>query len=201
METTIAALTDVVKSGICDLAMAGIAVTPERATDVLFSTPYLDETLAFVTRDHRRGDFATWASIRELGAVRVAAPDLPYYRAAVKARAPEIVFAPLRDMADLFSDDQSVVAYVLPAERGSVLTLLHPEYTVVVPQPDPMKLPMAYPLARSDQRWAAYVNTWIDLKRRDGTIDGLRRHWIMGEAEGRPAPRWSVVRNVFHWVH
>ncbi len=92
------------------------------------------------------------------------------------------------------------MAYVLPAERGSVLTLLHPAYSVVVPQPDTIKLPIAYPLARSDERWVRFINTWLDLKRRDGTIDALYRHWILGEHAVRPKPRWSVLRNVLHWV-
>ena len=85
------------------------------------------------------------------------------------------------------------MAYVLPAERGSVLTLLHPSYSVVVPQPDTIKLPIAYPLARGDERWVRFINTWLDLKRRDGTIDALYRHWILGEHAARPKPRWSVV--------
>jgi len=38
------------------------------------------------------------------------------------------------------------------------------------------------------------------LKRRDGTIDALHQHWILGrDAVGR-RPRWSVIRDVLHWV-
>jgi ABC-type amino acid transport substrate-binding protein len=89
---------------------------------------------------------------------------------------------------------------MLPAERGSVYTLLHPEYTVVVPEPDIGRVPLAYPLARHDKDWETFVNTWIELKRRDGTIDALYRHWILGESAVSKPPRWSIVRNVLHWV-
>ncbi len=34
----------------------------------------------------------------------------------------------------------------------------------------------------------------------DGTIDSLYRHWILGESATRPGPRWSIVRNLLHWV-
>ena len=44
-----------------DLVMSGIAVTPERANEMLFPVPYLDETLAFVVKDHLRDRFSTWA--------------------------------------------------------------------------------------------------------------------------------------------
>jgi hypothetical protein len=56
------------------------------------------------------------------------------------------------------------------------------------------------PLARHDQAWATFVNAWIEMKRRDGTLDTLYHHWILGEAATSTTPRWSVIRNVLHWV-
>ena len=153
-----------------------------------------------MTRDHQREHFRTWDTIRQLGAVRVGVPDVSAFRRAVAARAPALELVPLREADQFLSGRDEVMAYVLPAERGSVLTLLHPSYSVVVPQPDTIKLPIAYPLARSDERWVRFINTWLDLKRRDGTIDALYRHWILGEHAASLKPRWSVVRNVLHWV-
>ena len=98
------------------------------------------------------------------------------------------------------TDESGFDAVVVPAERGSVLTLLHPQWSVVVPQPGVIKVPVAFPLAQGDLGWATFVNTWIEMKRRDGTLDTLYRHWILGEAATRTAPRWSVIRNVLHWV-
>jgi ABC-type amino acid transport substrate-binding protein len=179
--------------------MSGVAITSERAADLAFSEPYFDETLAFVTKDHLRDRFRTWESIRGQGAIRVAVPDLPTYRRVVGSRAPNAVIVPLRRTEELFRADENVMAYVLPAERGSVLTLLHPDYSVVVPQPDTIKLPVAYPVARADTRWLTYINTWLQLRRRDGTLDALYRHWILGQNAVRTKPRWSVVRSVFGW--
>ncbi len=64
--------------GYCDLAMSGVVVTTNRARTMLFSDSYLDETLALVVRDHRREQFATWNEIRDLGAITIAVPDVPY---------------------------------------------------------------------------------------------------------------------------
>jgi ABC-type amino acid transport substrate-binding protein len=193
-------LSSLLGNGRCDIAMSGVAITPERATDLLFSAPYLDETLAFVARDHLRDRFMSWDAIRALGTIRVGVPDLPAYKRAVSSRAPQVEIVPLRKPGEIFARDDEVMAYVLPAERGSVLTLLNPAYSVVVPKPDTIKLPVAYPLARGDERWATFINTWLELKRRDGTIDALYRHWILGQEAARSSPRWSVIRNVFHWV-
>ena len=58
-------------TGRIDLAMTGMVVTPERAVEMLFSEPYLDETLAFVVKDQLREEFSSWATIRDLGAFPV----------------------------------------------------------------------------------------------------------------------------------
>jgi hypothetical protein len=46
----------------------------------------------------------------------------------------------------------------------------------------------------------AFVNSWIELKRRDRTLDRLYDHWILGESAEHAKPRWSVIRDVLGWV-
>ena len=196
------ALPRLLATGRIDLAMTGVAVTPERAGEMLFSEPYLDETLAFVVKDQLREEFSSWASIRDLGAFPVEVLDLPYYIDRVKTRAPALklqVVDTIKQIEDGLKKG-TLDAVVLPAERGSVLTLLYPKYTVVVPEPGIVKIPLAFPVARRDQDWASFLNTWIELKRRDGTIDALYDHWILGKQAAKRQPRWSVIRNVLHWV-
>ena len=42
---------------------------------------------------------------------------------------------------------------------------------MVVPEGALIKVPLAYPIARRDAAFATFVNTWIELKRKDGTLD------------------------------
>ena len=72
--------------------------------------------------------------------------------------------------------------------------------SVVVPGPDPIRVPLAYPIGKRDQPLAAFVNTWIALKRKDGTLDAAYKHWILGQDAAPRQPRWSIVRNVLHWM-
>ena len=198
----LAALPQLLAAGRIDLAMTGTAVTPERASEMLFSDPYLDETLGFVVKDHLRDRFSSWANIRELGSFSVAMPNLPYYVDQISRRAPTLKFSLEETLSGIENGlkQGTLDAVLLPAERGSVLSLLYPKYTVVVPEPDTVRIPLAYPVARRDQEWAQFVNTWIELKRRDGTIDALYGHWILGKHAVKREPRWSVIRNVLHWV-
>ena len=65
---------------------------------------------------------------------------------------------------------------------------MYPAYSVVVPEPGLVKVPLAYPIARHDQAFATFINTWIDLKKKDGTLDALFRYWILGQ-NPRPGRR------------
>ena len=187
--------------GECDIAMTGWAVTPDRELGVLLSQPYLDETLGFVVLDHRRGEFSSWDSIRALGAVQIGVPDVPYYVDIIRNRLPEADIELITNLQDYLGTIWKFEAVVLPAERGSVLTLLNPKYSVAVPEPGLIKIPLAYPIARRDRGWADLVNTFVELKRKDGTIDALYDDWILGRNSRVVEPRWSVVRNVLHWVN
>jgi hypothetical protein len=73
-------------------------------------------------------------------------------------------------------------------------------YTVAVAHPDVLALPVAYGMARSDREWTEFVNPWIDLKKKDRTIASLYDYWVLGESAADKEPRWSVIRNVLHWV-
>jgi ABC-type amino acid transport substrate-binding protein len=184
----------------CDIVMSGVAVTTSRASRMLFSSVYLDETLAFLVRDGDRDKFSSWDQIRALGAMTLVAPDLPYYLDKIRERLPRAKLKIVPDVASALTQQGEFDAIALPAERGSAWTLLYPQYTVVVPEPGTVKVPLAYPIASRDAVFADFINTWIELKRKDGTIDDLYKYWILGQNATPHGPRWSIIRNVLGWV-
>jgi hypothetical protein len=129
-------------------------------------------------------------------------PDLPYLRQLVEREFPaaQIVPLPIGDTDGYFLGRiEPVDALCLTAERGAFLTLLHPAFSVAVPSPLAIRLPLAYPVARRDVAMARFLSVWIDLKRKDGTIQALYDHWILGRDAGARRPRWSILRDVLHW--
>ncbi len=91
-------------------------------------------------------------------------------------------------------------ALVMPAERGAIWSLRHPHLSVVVPDPPIMTIPLAYVIGERDERLRLFLNTWIDLLKRDGTVDELRDYWVYGRNAETRRPRWSIIRNVLGWV-
>lgn len=136
--------------------------------------------------------------------LRVAVPDIPYLLGLVQREFPGMTALPiaLDDVPradDLFGGGEPVDALALTAERGSFLTLLHPAYSVAVPHPVILKIPLAYPVARHDIEFARFLSNWIDLKQKDGTIQALYNHWILGQDARPRRPHWSILRDVLHW--
>ena len=194
-------LDEYLAKGTCDIAMAGIAVTTRRASTMSFSTPYLDETTAFLVPDHLRNQFGTWEEVRRKGSIAIGVPNLHYYLDKVGEQLPEARIVPYNNLDQLFSKKSpGFEVAMIGAERGSALSLLHPEYSVVVPGPDTIKIPLAYALAGKDDSWVNFVNIWIELKRKDRTIEVLYDYWILGQNATPHRPRWSIIRNLLHWV-
>jgi hypothetical protein len=50
-----------------------------------------------------------------------------------------------------------------------------------------------------DVEWARFLGIWIDLQRKNGTVQALYDHWIPGRHARPRGPHWSVIRNVLHW--
>jgi membrane-bound lytic murein transglycosylase MltF len=186
-------LEQVLQQGRVDLVMAGVVVTTDRASRIAFSPPYLDETLAFLVPDYRRTAFASAQWVRSQPRLRIGVPDLPYLRMLVTREFPRatVVDLPLdAGRAALLDTGQGLDAVCLTAERGSFLTLVYPQLSVAVPHPLQIKLPLAYPVAHQDLGMARFLGVWIDLKRKDGTIQALYDHWILGRdaTAVRPGP-------------
>jgi len=187
------------RDGSCDLLAGGLVITTARAGLIQFSSSYLDETMGFMVHDPDRAKFESWDSIRRLGHITIAGPNVPYYAAKLAERLPEAKLIPVNNMADMFGMT-GVAALAMPAERGSAWTMRHPEYTAVVPLPDPVHIPLAFGLPLGEAELASFVNAWIELKRRDGTFDELYKYWILGQNSVATPPRWSIIRDVLHWV-
>ena len=185
-------------TSVCDLVMSGVVVTVERATRLQFSASYLDETMAFVVPDHLAAAFSDWSSIRAMRGVRIGVPNEQYFLRRVQDEIPNADIVSIDRIEDMFTPHEPPIdAFVMTAERGSAYTLLHPEYAVAVPKPRPLRVPLGYVIAGRDPAMTSLIDTWLEQKQKDSTLDELFAHWILGQDSAPRKPRWSVLDNVF----
>jgi ABC-type amino acid transport substrate-binding protein len=90
-------------------------------------------------------------------------------------------------------------AILTPAEEGAAWTILHPQFHLVIPEPT-IRYPYGYAVAHGNNDLLRYFDTWLLNARDNGTIDALYRYWMLGQIAKTQPPRWSVIRNVLHWV-
>ncbi|MGZ9153849.1 MAG: substrate-binding periplasmic protein, partial [Candidatus Binatia bacterium] len=186
--------------GYFDIVMSGVVVTPERAEAASLSTPYMELTLALVVQDYRRSEFSSREDRQKLQAPKLAILDVPYFISFVREHLPKAQLVMVNSAEEFFqSKGKTVDGFVYSAEGGSAWSLLYPEYTVVATQP-PIALPVSYAMARGDRELVDYVNTLVQLKKGDGTFKKLYNYWVLGQFAADKQPRWSVIRNVLHWV-
>jgi ABC-type amino acid transport substrate-binding protein len=184
-------------TGYCDIVMAAVAMTPERARVMAFSASYMDQTLAFIVKDHRRKEFNSREANQRLKAPRIGVPNVRYYIDKVRQYLPHATLIVLNSITEFFeTHGEDLDAFVFTAESGSAWSLLYPAYTVAIPQPDILAVPLAYALPRGDLELVNFINIWIELKKKDKTIASLYDYWILGKNAVPKPPRWSVLRNV-----
>jgi len=185
----------------CDILVSGVAVTTERAEEMLLTNTYLDEHMAFLTFDYTRGDFVSRDIIRNHRGMKIGVLNVPYYIAKLHEYAPDAKIVVLDSLSTALENSlQGLDAIAITAERGSSWTLLYPQYSIVVPQPDVMTIPLAYAVNKNEPELRSFLNVWLELKKKDGTISQLYDHWILGKNAEQTTPRWSIVRNVLHWI-
>ena len=194
-------LVEQLNEGYCDIVMSGIVVTPERAEGVRLSGPYLEVTLAFVVQDYRRGEFSSREALQNLEALKLAILDIPYFISFVREHLPKAQLVIVNSASEFFEfKGKALDGFIYTAEEGSAWSLLYPEYTVVVPPP-PIALPLSYAMARGDGDLLDYVNALVELKKADGTLKKLYDYWVLGQFAANRQRRWSVIRDVLHWVN
>jgi Na+/H+-dicarboxylate symporter len=194
-------IVDQLNTNYCDVLMSGMAVSIDRAKEITFSTTYLQENAAFIVPDFRRKDFETRDSILKMHRPRIGVINLPYYLNKAREYAPNAELVTIKSPSDYFEGKRNDLdAFLLSAQRGSTWCLLYPKFSVVVPDPPLITVPLAYGIAQNDPKLLGFVNTWLELKKDDRTIDDLYDYWILGKNAESREPRWSIIRNVLHWT-
>jgi Na+/H+-dicarboxylate symporter/ABC-type amino acid transport substrate-binding protein len=169
------------------------------------SIPYSDVTVGLLVRDSRRDEFNTLDQIRShdrlvIGVLgeRDLADD--YIRAFLGGVPYEVlVFDSIGQLID-GPDPGRVDATVVIAESGMAWSLLHPEFSVVIPRPALIRRPLAFGLARESDHLGEFVDEWVRLQQARGNTSRAYDYWVLGKGTEQHAPRWSIARDVLGWL-
>jgi len=196
---TTKSLPNLINNGKLDIVMSGLLTTTDKIQNYSVSNSYLDQTLAFIVPDYNRDKFKSKKSILKQDSLKVGISN-PYFQKKYAPFLPNAEIIKLASPRKFFkNNDIDIDAFLFTAESGGAWTIIYPEFSVAIPQPIIVKIPMAYPLPKDDN-WILFVNTWIELKQKDGTLDRLFSHYVEGKGTDIKEPRWSIIKDVLHWV-
>jgi Na+/H+-dicarboxylate symporter len=196
-------LPEMLADGLVDV-MPGTWYRPYWFPTLRLSTPYLVGTMGLAVRDERRHEFADIESLRQSQGLTVGVPldtrQVQYSMRRYFGNA-DVQFVTVDFWQSFFEGRHPEMdAFLVPAENGAAWTLLHPEYTVVVPQPDPVRIPSAFGMPLAVGNLADAVNEWVVFAANEGMVDRAYEYWILGRGAHPRTPRWSIIRDVLGWV-
>ncbi len=192
-------LATALSEGKFDIAMAATSVTPARMKELSFSEVYLTVSRVLIVEDFRRHEFASYERIRnrrDLTICVLAGSSL------VEVLRQEFPFAERRELKsiDEFLKPGAGDALLWTAAAGTSWSLMNPRYTVLTTDHSLGKEHYGYALPPGEERLREFVNQWLDIRKLDGFSADQYAYWVEGgKREG--APRWSIIRDVLHWVN
>ena len=127
-------------------------------------------------------------------------PDVPYYVRKLRELLPGATITTQHDVAALVRRRAADVdAFALPAERGSAWTLrirLLRGRAGTGSDQGAARLP-----DRQARCSAGAIREYVDRAEAQGRhLDAAYQHWILGHDATPARPRWSIVRDVLHWM-
>lgn len=190
------------QTGQIDIVMSGLGMTPTRVRKWSYGTSPLDLTMGMLVPDHQRKRFADADGVRAMPGLKLGLvqDDRAFERRVDKA-------LPLAEIERIPSPREflrgnrpDLDGVIYSAEGGSAWTLIYPNYSIVVPQGSKVHVPLGYPMPRGDKDWTNFVSNWVELEKKNGSVGQLFNHWIRGGGAESKEPRWSIIRDVLHWV-
>jgi Na+/H+-dicarboxylate symporter/ABC-type amino acid transport substrate-binding protein len=194
-------LAESLDSGYCDIVMSAVAVNAERLDEMKFTDPTVTVHLAFVVPDGKKDGFTQINDVKKMDGLRVAVYNNSALVPVAKELLPRATIVPI-DSKEEFFEKKKADALLIPAEEGYTLTLQYPFFDVAIIRPyDTYQMMYGYPVAKnSSESYLLALDYWIRMENDYGLLQKKYDYWVLGKIPGLAEPRWSIVRNVLHWV-
>jgi len=171
-------------SGYLDMT-TGMPVLPNNMQEFTLTVPYSSQAIAFIVKDNRRSEFTNWKSIFNNEDFIIGIPELYYSENLVRRYFKHGKVWQISTPRLYFKDEyQHIDAMLVGAPTASAWTLLHPEYTVIVPKPAQPPIAMAFAINSEDNAFELFMRSWIQMKKQNNDINRLFDYWIAGKKAG-----------------
>ncbi|MCL1142408.1 cation:dicarboxylate symporter family transporter [Shewanella gaetbuli] len=193
-------LVESLNNGYFDIAMSGLSTDIELLGRLNFTNQVLELNYAIAAPDHMVKQFKTNESIAALEDATIAYVEHSHSVQEAQRKYPHLKFVKLSGYQVFFRQkDSKYDGLLISAEAGSAWTLFFPGYGITLLEHN-VRYPVAYAVQSSNQSLLNYVNNWQQLRQVDGHQQQFYDYWMLGLGAKPVKPRWSIIRDVLHWV-
>lgn len=187
--------------GDFDIAISGIQMTTERIQELNYTDPVLTLHYSLVVKDYRAKEFENDEAILAADKIKLASVGRYSIMDEIANKYPNIEVEYI-DSDQVFFDDKENKwdGLLISLEAGKTWTILYPEYVAVFNRDSARTFPAAYAVAQGNLSLQTFLNSWLKVQESSGHIDALYDYWILGKNAIPKTPRWSVIKDVLHWV-
>ena len=182
-----------------DIAIGGIYVTDKRLRSVSVSNANRTSPLALLVRSDSANKFLSRAAVAQLQHVKIAVLRsdvlVPLAKKLFPAANIEVVTG-----YDALLQDKSIDAGLWTLDQAKAWAEANPGFTAVVSADLGAPLSMAYLMPPNSPLFIRYINEWMALQRANGFERRTSDYWLNGVPRESLEPRWSVIRNLLHWL-
>ncbi len=195
-------LIDELNDRLYDVAMSATSINEARLKTLTFTEPYLLPRLCFVVSEKMRPLFASIDALYRDKRVKLAVLKGSTFETSAKELFPHIPLILINSYEEFPAKDP-YIALLWEEQEAIAWTLHHRGQRIVFPQPALGFDTIGYALRDDSPRFINYLNQWLELKKTQGFTEKQYDLWIKGKTEiaASNEPRWSVIRNVLHWVN
>ncbi len=184
-----------------DIAMAAVTINEQRLKQLIFTQEYIKPRIVFIVREEARKLFMNTDKVQESSHTKVAVLKGSAFESLARELFPSKEIISLESYDEFLSMGKEV-GLLWEEQEGIAWLLIHRGYRLVFPNPALGYDTLGYAIRNNSPLFLYYLNTWLELKNTSGY--GSKQHdlWIKGKTEiAAPSePRWSIIRNVLHWV-
>ncbi len=184
-----------------DIAMSAVTINEPRLKTLAFTEPYISPRLVLIVREKMRKYFKNVDKVIENNKFKIAVLKGSSYEETVREIFPhkEILYL---DNYDQLETCSPYVALLWEETEATAWMLCHRNFRIVFYDPSIGYDNLAYTVQSDSLRFLNYLNQWLLLKKAQGFTDKQHELWLKGKTEiAAPVePRWSIIRDVLHWV-
>jgi proton glutamate symport protein len=184
-------------SGLYDIVMSGILMNSERILQMSFSDTYADQNYVLIVPEKKRSRFVSLEKVQ--GEKSLVFGAFGGYKNVYKLNFSASGLYEGTIIKGVEMDH--VDAWILNQVSATMWCVEHPGYSIVDFGGDLGKCYRGYPMRTDDSRFLLFINNWMQLKILDSFYKEQNDYWILGKIPPKEiALRWSIIRNVLHWI-